>query len=65
MMVSDCKLTLVADTYKARGTWLGTLTNNTLFTSIVTEHILHDIYDVKGRKIENNGFKLNSMIELR
>lgn len=65
MMVSDCKLTLVADTYKARGTWLGTLTNNTLFTSIVTEHILHDIYDVRGRKIENNGFRLNSMIELR
>lgn len=65
MMVADCKLTLVADTYKARGTWLGTLTNNKLFTSIVTEHILHDIYDVRGRKIQNTGFRLNSMIELR
>ena len=69
MLVADCNLTLVADTYKARGTWLGTLTNNTLFTSIVTEHILHDIYNFKtikkqGKNIEQE-FSLNTIIETR
>lgn len=69
MLVADCNLTLVADTYKARGTWLGTLTNNTLFTSIVTEHILHDIYQYKirqknGENIEKEQ-RLNTIIETR
>lgn len=69
MLVADCNLALVADTYKARGTWLGTLTNNTLFISIVTEHILHDIYNFKtiqkqGKDFEQD-FSLNTIIETR
>lgn len=69
MLVADCKLTLVADTYKERGTWLGTLTNNTLITSIVSEHILHDIYILKTEEkygdFINKSESLNTLIELR
>lgn len=69
MLVSDCKDTLVADTYKARGTWLGTITNNALLTSIVNEHILNDIYiqmvEKKNGEFIEDRMKLNTLIEQR
>lgn len=69
MIVSDCEMTLVADTYKARGTWLGTITNNALLTSIVNEHILNDIYiqmvENKNGKFISKDMMLNTLIEQR
>lgn len=50
MVVVDQKITLVADAYKERSNWLGTITNNPLMVSIVTEHIHNDIYLLNLRK---------------
>jgi sugar-specific transcriptional regulator TrmB len=50
MIVVDSSITLVADTYKERGTWVGAITNNPLMISIITEHIHNDIYLLNLRK---------------
>lgn len=43
MIVIDQKVTLIADSNKERKIWFGTLTNNPLMISIVSEHILNDV----------------------
>lgn len=67
MLVVDFKQTLVADIYDQRPIWLGVLTNNPLMTSIVCEHIHHDIYllviDSKLRYEILTNNKLNSIME--
>lgn len=55
MVVVDQKITLVADAYKERSNWLGTITNNPLMVSIVTEHIHNDIYLLNLRKRHGKG----------
>lgn len=70
MLVIDCDKALVADTYKKRGTWLGTVTNNALFVSIVAEHIHHDIYlyrlkQQKGCEVVDETIKLDTILERR
>jgi len=50
MIVVDSSITLVADTSKLRGTWIGAITNNPLMISIITEHIHNDIYLLNLRK---------------
>ncbi len=68
MLVADCKMTLIADTYKDRGNWLGTVTNNVLMVSIISEHIHNDIYLLKlgekyGNELIDESIKLHSMLE--
>lgn len=68
MIAVDCSMTLVADTYKDRGNWIGTVTNNALMVSIISEHIHHDIYLLKlkekyGKDLIDESIKLNSMLE--
>lgn len=70
MLVSDFKTTLVADTYKSRGVWFGTVTNNALMVSIITEHIHNDIYLLRlknkyGNEIIDENIRLHSMFENR
>lgn len=70
MMVTDFNETLVADTYKERGTWLGTITNNALLTSIVSEHIHHDIYILRleykyNKKVIDESILLGTLLEKR
>ncbi|AEV28147.1 putative transcriptional regulator [Sphaerochaeta pleomorpha str. Grapes] len=70
MLVVDCDKALVADTYKKRGTWLGTVTNNALFVSIVAEHIHHDIYlyklkRQKGSEVVDETMKIDTILERR
>lgn len=55
MVVVDQKITLVADVYKERSNWLGTITNNPLMVSIITEHIHNDIYLLNLRKRYGKG----------
>ena len=43
MLVIDVNTTLVADTLKDRGIWFGTITNNALMVSIISEHIHNNI----------------------
>lgn len=50
MIAVDKKTALLADCYKERNTWLGTVTNNSLMVSVVSEHIHNDIYLLKMRK---------------
>lgn len=68
MCVVDNKSTLIADTYKARGTWIGTITNNKLMVSIMAEHIHHDIYLLKlqeraDKDIFDEEIKINTDFE--
>lgn len=68
MLAADCRTTLVADTYKDRGTWFGTVTNNALMVSIVCEHIHHDIYLLRlgqnyGPDLIDGSIKLHTMLE--
>lgn len=49
MLVSDVDATLVADVSPA-GDWFGTVTNNRLMVSIISEHIHHDIYLLRLRQ---------------
>ncbi|WP_320129352.1 helix-turn-helix domain-containing protein [uncultured Sphaerochaeta sp.] len=68
MLVIDCDQALVADTYKKRGSWLGTITNNALFVSIVAEHIHHDIYllrlkQERQREVITESIKLHTLLE--
>ena len=67
MIVVDYKQTLVADIYDERPIWLGVLTNNPLMTSIVNEHIHHDIYlllfeEKNGTSLFDN-HKLDTLME--
>lgn len=67
MLVVDFKQTLVADIYENRPTWLGVLTNNPLMTSIISEHIHHDIYLLKlnrqeGQNVFEN-IRIRSLME--
>ncbi|MDF2820640.1 MAG: putative transcriptional regulator [Clostridiales bacterium] len=62
MIVVDNKVTLLADTYKERATWLGTITNNSLMVSIIAEHIHNDIYLLKLRN--NYGFIFDDKVSL-
>lgn len=68
MIAVDKTKALLADCYKERGTWLGTVTNNALMVSIVSEHIHNDIYLLKfknkyGSKIYNDELYINSTFE--
>ena len=68
MVVVDFKYTLVADTNEERPNWFGVLTNNPLMTSVICEHIHHDIYILlyqQESKIENPSAnkKLNTLSE--
>ncbi len=66
MLVVDFKNTIVADTYEGRPLWVGVLTNNTLLTSIICEHIHHDIYLLlmqETDKVLIRPYLLNSLLE--
>ncbi|HEX3075490.1 MAG TPA: helix-turn-helix domain-containing protein [Lachnospiraceae bacterium] len=49
MLVTDLNVTLVADAYKDRPEFLGTVTQNSLMVSIIAEHIHNDIYLLRLR----------------
>ncbi|MEQ8199200.1 MAG: helix-turn-helix domain-containing protein [Clostridiaceae bacterium] len=70
MLVVDCKTALVADKGHLRGEFVGTFTDNTLFTSIVGEHIHIDIYLLKlknkyRKDLIDDTIKLNTVLENR
>ena len=50
MLVVDNITTLVADNNKKRKNSIGTITDNELMVSIITEHIIHDIYMLLYRR---------------
>lgn len=66
MLVVDFEQTLVADISENRPIWLGLLTNNTLMTSIISEHIHHDIYLLLFQRDGKETFdnkKINTILE--
>ncbi|MDR3597174.1 helix-turn-helix domain-containing protein [Clostridium sp.] len=70
MLVVDCKKTLVADRGPHREEFLGVFTENKLLASIVSEHIHHDIYLLKLKKIYGedligSNIKINTILENR
>lgn len=70
MLVTDCSTTLVADKSREREVWFGTITNNALMVSIISEHIHNDIYLLKlkqknGKELIDDKIKLNTMLENR
>ncbi|WP_160679348.1 TrmB family transcriptional regulator [Clostridium sp. C8-1-8] len=70
MLVVDCKKTLVADRGPHREEFLGTFTDNTLFATIISEHIHNDIYLLKlknkyEKNLINEDIKLNTILENR
>lgn len=50
MLCADCREALIAGKSENVG-WLGTLTNNSLITDIITEHIHNDIYLLRLRNM--------------
>ena len=70
MMVVDEKVVIIADYYKDRNMWFGSITNNKLMISIVAEHIHNDIYLLNlrnkyGKEIYDNEVFINSDFENR
>lgn len=70
MLVVDCEKTLVADKGPHREEFLGVFTENTLLTSIISEHIHNDIYLLKlkmiyGENLIDSDVKLNTILENR
>lgn len=70
MMAVDKTAVIIADYYKDRDTWFGSITNNKLMISIISEHIHNDIYLLKlrnkyGREIYNDKIFINSNFENR
>ena len=68
MVVVDGRETLVADTNRDRDAWVGSVTNNPLMISIVSEHIHHDIYllklrERKGSSIFDDGIRVHTEFE--
>lgn len=70
MMVVDEKVVIIANYYKDRNMWFGSITNNKLMISIVAEHIHNDIYLLNlrnkyGKEIYDNEVFINSDFENR
>lgn len=70
MIVADGRVALIANTYKERDTWLGSITNNPLMISIITEHIHNDIHLLKLRDRHGPGLfddeiKIHTPFEIR
>lgn len=70
MLVVDCKKTLIADAGPHRSEFLGTVTENLLLASVVSEHIHNDIYLLKlkkrsGKDIIDNDIMLGTKLEKR
>ncbi|WP_167958915.1 TrmB family transcriptional regulator [Anaerosporobacter faecicola] len=69
MLVSDMNVTLVADAYKDRPEFLGTVTQNSLMVSIISEHIHNDIYLLRLREKKNfvfdDSITIGTMLEKR
>ncbi|WP_128213785.1 TrmB family transcriptional regulator [Clostridium manihotivorum] len=70
MIVIDCKRTLVADRGPHREEFLGTFTDNTLFATIISEHIHNDIYLLRlknkyEKNLINEDIKINTILENR
>ena len=71
LMISvDNSIALIADCNKERDIWLGTVTNNKLMISVISEHIHNDIYLLKlrnkyGREIYKYLLYINSEFENR
>lgn len=71
MIAVDSSVALLADCYKARESWLGTVTNNALMISIICEHIHHDIYLLKlenkygTKEVYNTDLMIHSLFENR
>lgn len=53
MLVADMSVTLIADAYKDRPEFLGTVTQNSLMVSIISEHIHNDIYLLRLKEKKN------------
>lgn len=70
MLVIDCKRTLVADRGPHREEFMGAFTENSLFASIVSEHIHNDIYLLKlknkyKKDLFDDDIKINTILENR
>ncbi|WP_455718594.1 TrmB family transcriptional regulator, partial [Anaerosporobacter sp.] len=69
MLVTDMNVTLVADAYKDRPEFLGTVTKNSLMVSIISEHIHNDIYLLRLKEKKNFVFDesitIGTMLENR
>lgn len=68
MLVVDLSITLVADSYKERPEFIGTVTSNALMVKIISEHIHNDIYLLrlsnKERKdLVNGDIRIDSLLE--
>lgn len=70
MMAVDEKIALIVDGSATFETWKGTVSNNSLFIKIVSEHIHNDIYLLKlrnkyGKEIYEDFLYLNTTFERR
>ncbi|WP_310605369.1 TrmB family transcriptional regulator [Anaerosporobacter sp.] len=69
MLVTDLNITLIADAYKDRPEFLGTVTQNSLMVSIISEHIHNDIYLLRLKEKKNFVFDesitIGTMLEKR
>ena len=70
MMVVDNEISLIADRETEFQEWSGTVSNNALFTKILSEHIHNDIYLLKlrdryGKEIYDCNLYLDSAFEKR
>lgn len=69
MLVTDMNVTLIADAYKDRPEFLGTVTQNSLMVSIIAEHIHNDIYLLRLKEKKNfifdESITIGTMLENR
>ncbi|RDU22512.1 TrmB family transcriptional regulator [Anaerosacchariphilus polymeriproducens] len=70
MLVVDNEISLIADRGTELKEWNGTVSNNVLFTKILSEHIHNDIYLLKlrdryGKEIYDNNLYLKTDFETR